>query len=77
MRIRFLRKKRSERASPERERTARFKPGDQVRYGEQVMLVDTVQRGVDTRDIIWCVWFEGGERKRSPFATATLDAIHN
>jgi hypothetical protein len=75
MRIPFLENGRSGSALPERERRARFKPGDKVRYGEQVMVVDTLQKGVDIRDIIWCVWFENGERKRSPFATATLDTV--
>jgi hypothetical protein len=75
MRFPFLQKSRSEHVA-ERKDATRFKPGDVVRYGDQVMTVDALQPGVDTRDIVWCVWLEGGEKKRSPFATATLDPLN-
>jgi uncharacterized protein YodC (DUF2158 family) len=73
MRIPFIAKHESP-PSRDDERSAPFHPGDVVRLeGEdQLMTVDTLQGGSDMRDIVWCVWFEGTEKIRSPFATATL-----
>jgi hypothetical protein len=51
-----------------------FKPGNLVRFREDVMIVDWKQTGVDMRDIVWCFWYEGNERLRIPFATRTLSA---